>query len=174
LPADSQGLVHADILFLSTPLRFSAKLRAAIRVASTEMEEVNEAHELPERQSETGGSQERKSLGVPVERGSAGRRNPSKAHRYWNAGRLADGVSRPSRGRRDPLRDQPTTPQRLIKKIGFETLVNHYRQHELPDTFNKTKPVPDAADEDRKSYSTQVTYEGYLKKWILPRWRVCR
>jgi hypothetical protein len=122
------------------------------------MEEVNEAHELPERQSETGGSQERKSLGVPVERGSAGRRNPSKAHRQWNAGRLADGVSRPSRGRRDPLRDQPTTPQRLIKKIGFETLVNHYRQHELPDTFNKTKPVPDAADE--------VTYEGYLKKWI--------
>jgi len=66
------------------------------------------------------------------------------------------------------------TPQRLIKNIGFETLVNHYRQHELPDIFNKTKPAPDAADEDRKSYSTQVTYEGYLKKWILPRWRVCR
>ena len=66
------------------------------------------------------------------------------------------------------------TPQRLIKSISFETLVNHYRQHELPDIFNKTKPTPDAADEDRKSYSTQVTYEGYLKKWILPRWRVCR
>ncbi len=66
------------------------------------------------------------------------------------------------------------TPQRLIKSISFETLVNHYRQHELPDIFNKTKPTPDAADEDRKSYSTQVTYEGYLRKWILPRWRVCR
>jgi hypothetical protein len=66
------------------------------------------------------------------------------------------------------------TPQRLIKNISFETLVNHYRQHELPDTFNKTKPGLDAADEDRKSYSTQVTYEGYLKKWILPRWRSCR
>src|SRR5216683_5392948 len=66
------------------------------------------------------------------------------------------------------------TPQRLIKSISFETLVNHYRQHELPDIFNKTKPTPDAADEDRKSYSTQVTYEGYLKKWILPRWRSCR
>ncbi len=66
------------------------------------------------------------------------------------------------------------TPQRLIKSISFETLVNHYRQHELPDTFNKTKPGLDAADEDRKSYSTQVTYEGYLKKWILPRWRACR
>ena len=49
------------------------------------------------------------------------------------------------------------TPQRLIKSISFETLVNHYRQHELPDIFNKTKPRPDAADEDRKSYSTQVT-----------------
>jgi integrase len=66
------------------------------------------------------------------------------------------------------------TPQQLIKKISFETLVNHYRQHELPDIFNKTKPTPDAADEDRKSYSTQVTYEGYLQKWILPRWRACR
>ena len=52
--------------------------------------------------------------------------------------------------------------------------MNHYRQHELPDIFNKTKPTPEAADEDRKSYSTQVTYEGYLQKWILPRWRACR
>ena len=66
------------------------------------------------------------------------------------------------------------TPQQLVKNVSFETLVNHYRQHELPDVFNKTKPSPDAADEDRKSYSTQVTYEGYLKKWILPRWRACR
>src|ERR1700752_2383934 len=55
------------------------------------------------------------------------------------------------------------TPQQLIKSISLETLVAHYRQHELPDIFNKTKPVPNAADEDRKSYATQVTYEGYLK-----------
>jgi len=61
------------------------------------------------------------------------------------------------------------TPQQVVKNVGFDTLVKHYRQHELPDVFNKTKPAPDAADEDRKSYSTQVTYEGYLKKWILPR-----
>lgn len=66
------------------------------------------------------------------------------------------------------------TPQQLIKNISLETLVNHYRQHELPDIFNHTKPAPDAADEDRKSYATQVTYEGYLKKWILPRWRTYR
>jgi integrase len=26
----------------------------------------------------------------------------------------------------------------------------------------------------RKSYSAQHVYEGYLKKWILPRWRSCR
>ncbi len=66
------------------------------------------------------------------------------------------------------------TPQQLIKNISLETLVNHYRQYELPDIFNKTKPRPDAADEDRKSYATQVTYEGYLKKWIVPRWGACR
>jgi len=65
------------------------------------------------------------------------------------------------------------TPQQLIRDISFETLVNHYRQHELPDIFNKIKPRA-TGDEDHKSYATQVTYEGYLKKWILPRWGACR
>lgn len=38
-------------------------------------------------------------------------------------------------------------------------LVSHYRERELdPDTVWKT-------------HSTKVTYEGYLNKWILPRWR---
>ena len=37
-------------------------------------------------------------------------------------------------------------------------LVSHYRKRELdPDTLWKT-------------HSTKVTYEGYLNKWILPRW----
>ncbi len=51
--------------------------------------------------------------------------------------------------------------------------MNHYRQHELPDIFNKTKPGSDAADENRKSRATQVMYEGYLKGWILLRWGAC-
>src|SRR5215470_13939412 len=61
------------------------------------------------------------------------------------------------------------TPQQLVKNVSFETLVNHYRQHELPDVFNKTKPAPDAADEDRKSHSTQVTYDVKavdVEKWL--------
>ena len=66
------------------------------------------------------------------------------------------------------------TPQKLIRNITLETLVKHYRQHELPDIFDGTKPQPGTRDEDTKSYATQVTYEGYLKKWILPRWGVCR
>ena len=66
------------------------------------------------------------------------------------------------------------TPQQLIKNISLETLVNHYRQHELPDVFNKTKPIPGAAEEDRKSYATQITYDGYLRNWVLPRWRSYR
>lgn len=37
-------------------------------------------------------------------------------------------------------------------------LVSHYRERELdPDTVWKT-------------HSTKVTYEGYINKWILPRW----
>lgn len=66
------------------------------------------------------------------------------------------------------------TPQQLLKDITVETLANHYRQHELPDIFNKTKPAPNVAEEEGKSYSTQCIYESYLAKWILPRWGVCR
>lgn len=66
------------------------------------------------------------------------------------------------------------TPQQLIRNITLGTLVIHYRQHELPDVFNKTKPKPETRDEYSKSYATQVTYEGYLKKWILPRWGTYR
>src|SRR5579871_689084 len=54
------------------------------------------------------------------------------------------------------------TPQQQLKNMTMETLASHYRQHELPDVFNKTKPTPDVQDEDRKSYSTQTIYEGYL------------
>ncbi|HET9307281.1 MAG TPA: tyrosine-type recombinase/integrase [Candidatus Sulfotelmatobacter sp.] len=66
------------------------------------------------------------------------------------------------------------TPQQLIKNITLDALVAHYRQNELPDIFNKTKPTSQAAEEYRKSYATQVTYEGYLKRWIVPRWRSYR
>ncbi len=72
------------------------------------------------------------------------------------------------------LRINQQTPQQNIKNISSETLVKHYREHELPDIFNEIKPTPDAVEEDRKSYATQVTYEGYLGKWILPRWRSYR
>src|SRR5689334_4277480 len=42
--------------------------------------------------------------------------------------------------------------------LTISELVDHYRQRELkPDTVWKT-------------YSTKVTYQGYLNKWILPRW----
>ena len=72
------------------------------------------------------------------------------------------------------LRINQQTPQQIIKNISLDTLAKHYREHELPDIFNETKPTPDAVEEDRKSYATQVTYEGYLGKWILPRWRSYR
>jgi hypothetical protein len=66
-----------------------------------------------------------------------------------------------------------TVPQELIKDISVETLVSHYREHELPDIFHKENPERISGDE-RKSYSTQDTYDGYLRKWILPRWRSYR
>jgi len=68
------------------------------------------------------------------------------------------------------------TPRQQLKEISFETLVQHYRQHEMPDIFYRESQLPEqlAEDENRKSYATQDTYEGYLKKWILPRWKSYR
>jgi integrase len=44
------------------------------------------------------------------------------------------------------------------KPLTISELAEHYRQRELkPDTVWKT-------------HSTKLTYEGYLSKWILPRW----
>ena len=65
------------------------------------------------------------------------------------------------------------TPRQQLQAISMETLVEHYRQHELPDIVNGTRPLGSQAgdDETRKAYSTQATYAGNLRKWILPRWR---
>ena len=54
------------------------------------------------------------------------------------------------------------TPQQLIKNVTLDTLVSHYRQHELPDIFNKVKPVPDAAEEDRNAWMPRQL--GHLRR----------
>jgi integrase len=69
------------------------------------------------------------------------------------------------------------TPRQQLQSISIETLVRHYREHEMPDIFCKDQPAHQeefSGSEGRKSYATQDTYEGYLKKWILPRWRSYR
>jgi integrase len=65
------------------------------------------------------------------------------------------------------------TPRQQLKEITIATLVQHYREHEMPDVFSNKRPSIGTVcehEEGRKSYSTQETYEGYLKKWIVPRW----
>jgi integrase len=44
------------------------------------------------------------------------------------------------------------------KPLRLAELVEHYRQRKL------------ATDNQWKTLSTTVTYEGYLRKWIVPRW----
>ena len=68
------------------------------------------------------------------------------------------------------------TPRQQLRAITIDTLVQHYRQHEMPDIFYKGAQIPQeiAEDENRKTHSTQDTYEGYLNKWILPRWKSYR
>ena len=51
------------------------------------------------------------------------------------------------------------SPKVNIRPLTVSELVDHYRQREL------------ATDHTWKTHSTKVTYQGYLNKWILPRWR---
>lgn len=68
------------------------------------------------------------------------------------------------------------TPRQQLREISVETLVQHYREHEMPDVFYERSQLPEAVaeDENRKSYATQDTYDGYLRKWVLPRWKSYR
>jgi len=50
-------------------------------------------------------------------------------------------------------------PHLRPQAVTVSELVSHYRQREL------------ATDHTWKTHSTKVTYQGYLNKWILPRWR---
>ena len=45
-----------------------------------------------------------------------------------------------------------------LRPMTLAELADHYRQREL------------ATDNQWKTHSTKVTYEGYLRKWIAPRW----
>ena len=54
------------------------------------------------------------------------------------------------------------TQTRQLRGVNIETLVRHYREHELPDIFHDRKPLPGTADENQKAYSTQYAYEVYL------------
>jgi integrase len=53
------------------------------------------------------------------------------------------------------------TPRVQLQAISFETLIEHYRLKEMGEGATKT-------------FATIETYEGYLRRWILPRWRSYR
>jgi integrase len=53
------------------------------------------------------------------------------------------------------------TPRAQIQAISLDTLVEHYRLKEMGEGSDKT-------------FATCETYEGYLKRWILPRWKTYR
>jgi integrase len=53
------------------------------------------------------------------------------------------------------------TPRAQLQAIIFETLVEHYRLKDMEEGSGKT-------------FATCETYEGYLRKWILPRWKSYR
>jgi integrase len=49
------------------------------------------------------------------------------------------------------------SPRMNLTPISIQTLVEHYREKELGEDSSKT-------------YATCRTYQGYFRKWILPRW----
>lgn len=53
------------------------------------------------------------------------------------------------------------SPRMNLAPISVQMLIDHYREKELNEDSNKT-------------YATRRTYEGYFRKWILPRWGTYR
>jgi integrase len=53
------------------------------------------------------------------------------------------------------------SPRTNLAPMSMQVLVDHYRQKELGEDSSKT-------------YATCRTYEGYFRKWILPRWGAYR
>ena len=49
------------------------------------------------------------------------------------------------------------SPRFNLETLSVQTLVEHYREKELGKDSNKT-------------FATCETYQGYFRKWILPRW----
>ena len=52
-------------------------------------------------------------------------------------------------------------PRTQIREISFDTLVEHYREKEMCRNSGKT-------------FATRETYEGYLRRWIIRRWKSYR
>lgn len=114
-----------------------------------------------------------------MQRGSVMRTEPLSGPDVWEFRWREPGPDGKRRHRRmvigtlDEFPDEPTARQRITalgleinrsdarldsRPLTISELVDHYRQRELkPDTVWKT-------------HSTKVTYQGYLNKWILPRW----
>jgi hypothetical protein len=92
----------------------------------------------------------------------------------WEFGRVPKRIKIAIGCRCSSLNHQRENPRQQLKEITTVTLVQHYRGHEMPDVFSNKRPSIETVcehEEGRKSYSTQETYEGYLKKWIVSRWR---
>ena len=53
------------------------------------------------------------------------------------------------------------SPRMNLAPISIQMLIDHYREKELCEDSGKT-------------YATRRTYEGYFRKWILPRWGTYR
>ncbi len=53
------------------------------------------------------------------------------------------------------------SPRMNLAPISVQMLIDHYRDKELDEDSGKT-------------YATRRTYEGYFRKWILPRWGTYR
>src|SRR6266481_7550383 len=97
-------------------------------------------------------------LGVPLERILFRRKEKASQNRHRVA-RYPRDESAALKAIAALRRDININDARLrAKPLTLAELVEHYRQREL------------ATENEWKTLSTRTTYEGYLRKWIVPRW----
>src|SRR6516164_3061820 len=110
-------------------------------------------------------------------------RNSDRRHQEipQGSGRLGGGLQdrggRSASGRQPSTGHQRTNPSSAtagnqLRNAGPALSRTRDARHLLQEPVGQAGGIRQV--EGRKSYATQDTYEGYLKKWILPRWRSYR
>jgi hypothetical protein len=144
---------------ISATVASRGKLGTAIRAASPLLKwRRNETDTLSTRQPQACGAQARSTrLGVSLVRIPCRRQPQTPQSGCRKCGTVSErGIGKTAVASL-LVNINAESPRFSLEAVSVQTLVEHYREKELGKDSNKT-------------FATCETYQGYFRKWILPRW----